>query len=194
MWPHEPHAACQASLSITNCQSLPIYIESVMPSNHLILCHPLLLRPSIFPSIRVLFKWVSSSHQVAKVLEFQLHHQSFQWTPRTDSFRMDWLDLLAVQRTLKNLLQHCSSKAPIFWCSAFFIVQLSYPYMYYSLNTLGGKKMTFFFFFCWNSNMCHNLVVVEIIYTGVIIWITNEKDSFTQVIWCNITEEEFNLH
>ena len=78
-------AACQASLSITNSQSppKPMSIESVMPSNHLILCCPLLLLPSIFPSIRV-FKWVSSSHQVAKVLEFQLQHQSFQWTPRTD--------------------------------------------------------------------------------------------------------------
>ena len=71
-----------------------------------------------------LFKWVSSSHQVAKVLEFQLQHQSFQWTPRTDSFRMDWLDLLAVQGTLKNLLQHHSSKASILRCSAFFIVTL----------------------------------------------------------------------
>ena len=77
---------------------------SVMPSNHLILCHPLLLLPSIFPS-----KWVSSSHQVAKILEFHLQHQSFQWIFRTDFLRMDWLDLLAVQRTLKSLLQHWSS-------------------------------------------------------------------------------------
>ena len=76
-----------------------------------------------------LFKWVSSSHQVAKVLKFQLQHQSFQWIFRTDSFRMDWLDLHAVQETLKSLLQHQSSKAPILWCSAFFIVQLSHPYM-----------------------------------------------------------------
>ena len=76
-----------------------------------------------------LFKWVSSSHQVAKVLEFQLQHQSFQWTPRTDHFRVDWLDLLAVQGTLKSLLQHHSSKASILLCSAFFIVQLSHPYM-----------------------------------------------------------------
>ena len=77
--------ACQASLSITNSQSLPklMSIESVMPSNHLILCHPLLL-PSVFPRIKVFFQWVSSSHQVAKVLEFQLQHQSLQWTPRTD--------------------------------------------------------------------------------------------------------------
>ena len=78
-------AARQASLSITNCWSLPkpMSIESVMPSNHLILCHPLLL-PSIFPSIRVFSKWVSSLQHVARVLEFQLQHQSFQWTPRTD--------------------------------------------------------------------------------------------------------------
>ena len=79
-------AACQASLSITNSWSSfkLMSIESVMPSNNLILCCPLLLLPSIFPSIRVFFKWVSSSHEVAKVSEFQLQHQSFQWTPRTD--------------------------------------------------------------------------------------------------------------
>ena len=76
-----------------------------------------------------LFKWLSSSHQVAKVLEFQLQHQSFQWIFRTDVFRIDWLDLLAVQGTLKNLLQHHSSKASILWHSAFFIVQLSHPYV-----------------------------------------------------------------
>ena len=76
-----------------------------------------------------LFQWVSSFHQVAKVLEFQLQHQSFQWNPGLISFRMDWLDLLAVQGTLKSLLQHHSSKASILQCSAFFIVQLSHPYM-----------------------------------------------------------------
>ena len=70
---------------------------------------------------------VSSSHQVAKVLEFQLQYQSFQWTPRQISFRMDCFDLLAVQRTLKSLLQHHSSEASILWCSAFFMVQLSHP-------------------------------------------------------------------
>ena len=75
------------------------------------------------------FQWVSSFNQVAKVLEFQLQHQSFQWTPRTDFFRMDWLDLLAVQGTLKSLLQHHSSKTSILWRSAFFIVQLSHLYM-----------------------------------------------------------------
>ena len=85
-------AAHQASLSITNSQSLPklMSIESVMPTSHLIVCHPLLLLPPISPCIS-LFQWVNSSHEVAKVLEFQLQHQSFQWTPRTISFRMDWL-------------------------------------------------------------------------------------------------------
>ena len=74
-----------------------------------------------------LFQWVSSSHLVAKVLEFQLQHQSFHKHPGLISFRMDWLDLLAIQGTLKSLLQHHSSKASILWCSAFFIVQLSHP-------------------------------------------------------------------
>ena len=86
--------------------------------------------PALNPSQHQgLFKWVSSSHQVAKVLEFQLQHQSFQWTPGLISFRMDWLDHLAVQGTLKSLLQHHSSKASILWHSAFFTVQLSHPYM-----------------------------------------------------------------
>ena len=76
-----------------------------------------------------LFQWVNSSHEVAKVLEFQLQHQSFQWLPGLISFRMDWLNLPAVQGTLKSLLQHHSSKASILWCSAFFTVQLSHPYM-----------------------------------------------------------------
>ena len=77
-----------------------------------------------------LFKWVSSSREVAKVLEFQLQHQSFQWTPRTDiAFRINWLELLALQGALKSLLQHHSSKESILWCSAFFIVQISHPYM-----------------------------------------------------------------
>ena len=76
-----------------------------------------------------LLQWVSSLHQVARVLEFQFQHQSFQWIFSTDFVRMDWLDLLAAQGPLKSLLQHHSSKASILWCSAFFIVQLSHPYM-----------------------------------------------------------------
>ena len=89
-----------------------------------------------------LFKWVSSSHQVVKVLEFQLQHQSFQWIFRTISFRMDWLDLFAVQGTL-SLLQHHSSKASILRCSAFFIVQLSHPYMTTG-KTIALARQTFF--------------------------------------------------
>ena len=124
-------AACQASLYITNTWHLfkLMSIELVMPFNNLTLCLPLLLLPSIFPSIRVFSNGQSISHQVAKVLEFQLQHQSFQITPRLISFRIDWLDLLAVQGTLKSLLQHHSSKASILWHSAFFTVQLSHPYM-----------------------------------------------------------------
>ena len=89
-----------------------------------------------------LFKWVSSSHQVAKILEFQLQHQSFQWIFRTDFFRIDWLDVCAVQGTLKSLLQHHSSKASILWCSAFFIVQLSHPYVTTG-KTIALTKWTF---------------------------------------------------
>ena len=121
-------AARQASLSFTNSQSLLklMFIESVMPSSHLILCHPCLLPPSIFPSIRVFSNDSVLCIMVAKVLEFQLQHQSFQRIFRTDFLRMDWLDLLAVQGTLKSLLQHYSSKAPILHPSAFSIVQLSH--------------------------------------------------------------------
>ena len=123
--------ACQASLSITNSQSLLklMSIESVMPPNHLILCHPLLLLPSIFPTIRVF-----SSESVLPIRWPKYGSFSFDISPSNVhsgliSFRMDWLDLLAVQGTLKNLFQHHSSKASILWCSAFFIVQLSHPYM-----------------------------------------------------------------
>ena len=123
--------AHQASLSITNSWSLLklMSIESVMPSSYLILCCPFLLLPSIFPSIRV-FSNESALHiRWPKYWSF-----SFSISPSNEywgliSFRMDWLDLLAVQGTLKSLLQHHSSKASILWCSAFFVVQLSYPYM-----------------------------------------------------------------
>ena len=124
-------AACQASLSITNSRSLLklMSIESVMPSNHLILCPPLLLLPSIFPSIRVF-----SSESALRIRWPKDWSFSFSISPSNGysgliSFRMDWLDLLEVQGTLKSLLQHHSSKASILWRSAFFIVQLSHPYM-----------------------------------------------------------------
>ena len=122
-------AACQVSLSFTVSQSLLrlMSIELVMASNHLILCCPLLLLPSIFPNIRVFYQWVSCSYQVAKVLEFQLQHQSFQWIFRTDFLWDRLVGLRAVQGALKGLLQHHSSKASILQCSAFFIfiVQLT---------------------------------------------------------------------
>ena len=124
-------AARQASLSITNSQSLrkPMSIELVMPSNHLILCHPLLRLPSIFPSIRVFSNESALLIRWPKYLSFSFNISPFNEHPGLISFRMDWLDLLSVQRTLKSLHQHHSSKASILWHSAFFIVQLSYPYM-----------------------------------------------------------------
>ena len=124
-------AACQASLSITNSWSLPklISIESVMPSHHLILCHPLLLLPSIFPSIRV-FSNESALHiRWLKYWNFSFNISPSNEHPGLISFRVDWLDLLVVQGTLNSLLQHHSTKASILWHSAFFTVQLSHPYM-----------------------------------------------------------------
>ena len=121
--------ACQASLVITNSQNLPKLMSSewaiTSKSHPLSSPSPHALNLSQHQG---LFQWVTSSHQVAKVLEFQLQHQSFQHSGLI-SFRMDWLHLLAVQGPLKSLLQHHSSKTPILWCSAFFVVQLSHPYM-----------------------------------------------------------------
>ena len=123
--------AHQASLSITNSHSLLklMSIESVMPSNHLILCHPLLLPPSIFPSIRVFSNELVLHIRWLKYWSFHFSISPSNEYSRLVSFRMDWLDLLAVQGTLKSLLQHHSSKASILWRSAFFTVQLSHPYM-----------------------------------------------------------------
>ena len=123
--------ACQAFLSITNSQNLPkpMSIESVMPPNHLILCHPLLLLLSIFPSIRVFSNESALCIRWPKYWSFSFSISPPNEHPGLTSFRMDCLDLLAVQGTLKSLLQHHSSKASIHWCSAFFIVQLSHPYM-----------------------------------------------------------------
>ena len=122
-------AACQASLSITNSWSLLklMSIVSVMPSNHLILCHPLLLPPSIFPSIKVFFKESVLCIRWPKDWSFTFSISSSNKYSALISFRMHWLDLLVVQGTLKNLLQHHSSKSSILKCSAFFILQLSHP-------------------------------------------------------------------
>ena len=121
----------QASLSITNSQSPPksTSIESVTPSNHLILCCPLFLLPSIFPSIGVFSNESALRIRWSKYWRFRFNISPSNEYPGPISFRMDWLDLLAVQGTLKSLLQHHSSKASILWHSAFFIVQLSHPYM-----------------------------------------------------------------
>ena len=123
--------ACQVSLSFSISQSLLklMSIESVMPSNRLILCRPLLLLPSIFPSIRAFY-----NESALRIRWPKYWSVSFTISPSNEysgsiSFRIDWLDLLAVHETLKSLLQHHSLKASIFWYSGFFIVQLSYPYM-----------------------------------------------------------------
>ena len=125
-------AACQASLSITNSRSLLklMSFESVMPPKNLILCHPLLLLPSIFPRIRVFSNVSVLPIRWTKYwsFNFSTSRPSNEYSGLI-SFRMDWLDLLAGQGTLKGLLQHHSSKASILWRSAFFIVQLSHPYM-----------------------------------------------------------------
>ena len=141
-------AACHASLSITNSQSLLklMSIESVMPSSHLILCRPLVL-PPIPPSIRVFSNESTLCMRWPKYWSFSFSISPSNEHPALISFRMNWLDLLAVQGTLKSLLQHHSSKASILWHSAFFIVQLSHPYMTtgktiaLTRRTLVGKVM-----------------------------------------------------
>ena len=150
-------AAHQASLSITNSQSLLklMSTESVMPSNHLILCHPLLFLPSIFPSIKVF-----SNESVLCIRWPKYWSFSFSISPSNEysgliSFRTDWLDLFAVQCMLKSLLQHHSSKASILWRSALFMVQLSHPYMTTG-KTIALTRRTFvgkFMHYC-SSNMC----------------------------------------
>ena len=142
-------AARKASLSITNAWRLLclMSIRSVMPSNHLILFHPLLL-PSVFPSIRVF-----SSKSVLHIRWPKYWSFSFNISPSNEYsglifFRMDWLDLLAIQDTLKSLLQCHSSKASILQCSAFFLVQLSHPYMTVG-NTIALTRLDLF----WQSNV-----------------------------------------
>ena len=154
-------AACQASLSITNSQSLlkPMHIELVMPSSHLILCPPTFLTPSVFPSIRVF-----SNESALPIMRPKYWSFSFNISPSNEhsgliSFRMDWLDLLAVQGTLKSFLQHHSSKASILRHSAFFIFQLSHPHMTTEKTialtrwTFVGKVMSLLF------NMLSRLVI-----------------------------------
>ena len=142
--------ACQASLSITNSRSLLklMSIEAVMPSSHLILCRPLLLLPPTPPSIRV-FSNESALHiGWPKYWSFSFNISPSNEYPELISFRMDWLDLLAVQGTLKSLFQHYSPKVSILWSSAFFIVQLSCPYMT-TRKTIALTRWTL----CWQSNV-----------------------------------------
>ena len=154
-------AARQASLSITNSRSPPksMSIELVIPSNHPILHRPLLLLPSIFPSIRVFSNEAALHIRWPKYWSLSFNISPSNEHPGLISFRMDWLDLLAVQGTLKKLLQHHSSKASILWCSVFFIVQLSHPYMStgktiaLTRQTFVGKVMSLFF------NMLSRLVI-----------------------------------
>ena len=154
-------AACQASLSITNSRSLLklMPINSVMPSSHLILYCPLLLLPPIPPSIRVFFNESTLHMRWPKYCSFRFSMSPSNEHPGLISFRMDWLDLLAVQGTLKSLLQHRSSKASIFWHSAFFTGQLSHPYMTtgktiaLTRRTFVGKVMSLLF------NMLSRLVI-----------------------------------
>ena len=155
------NAAHQASLSITNSQSLlkPISIELVMPSDHLILCRPLLLLPPIPPSIRVFSNESALRMRWPKDWNFSFSISPFNEHLGLISFRMDWLDLLAVQGTIKSLLEHHSSKASILWCSVFFVVQLSHPYMTTGKNialtrqTFAGKVKSLLF------NMLSRLVI-----------------------------------
>ena len=165
-----PHEAPQASLSITNTRSLLklMPIKSVMPSSHLTLCHPLLLLPPIPPSIRVFSNESTLRMRWPKYWSF-----SFSISPSNEhsgliSFRKDWLDLLEVQGTLKSLLQHHSSKASIFRCSAYFTVQLSHPYMTTGKTialtrwNFFGKVMSLLLYFSFSfflicSEFCHTL-------------------------------------
>ena len=137
-------SARQPSLSITNSESLPrlMSIELVMPSNHLILCHPLLLLPSMFPNIRVFSNQSALHIRWPKYWSFSFNISPSNEHPGLISFRMDRLYLLAVQGTLKSLLQHHSSKASIPLCSVCFIVQLSHPYMT-SGKTIALTRWTF---------------------------------------------------
>ena len=150
--------ACQASLSITNSWSLPkpMPIESMMPSNHLILCCPLLLLPSIPPRIRVF-----SSESALRIMWPKYWSFSFNISPSNKysgliSFRMDWLDLLAVQGTLKSLLQNHSSKASVL-CSAFFRVQLSHPYRTTEKHLLHTKYCTKLFILIHLSHLMYSI-------------------------------------
>ena len=188
-------AGCQASLSITNSQSLLklISIELMMPSNHLILCHPLLLPTSIFPSIRVFSKESVLYIRWPKYWNFSLSISTSNEYSGPISFMIDWLDLLAVQGTLKSLLQHHSSKASILWHSAFFIVQLLHLYMTtgktiaLTRQTFVGKVISLLFHmlsrfiiaFCSSSK---RVLISSLKSPSAVIWEPRKIKSFTASI------------
>ena len=153
--------AHQASLSITNSRRLTS-IESVMPFSHLILCHPLLPLPPIPPSIRVFSNESTLCRRWPKYWSFSFSIIPSKEIPGLISFRMDWLDFLAVQGTLKSLIQHHSSKASILWHSTFFIVQISHPYMTtgktipLTRRTFVGKVMSLLL------NMLHSIILIGV--------------------------------
>uniref|UniRef100_A0AC11DF93 Uncharacterized protein n=2 Tax=Ovis aries TaxID=9940 RepID=A0AC11DF93_SHEEP len=185
--PHELHVARQASLSITNSRSSLRLTssESVMPSSHLILARPLLLLPPIPPSIRVFSIESTLLMRWPKYWSFSFSIIPSEEIPGLISFRMDWLDLLAVQGTLKSLLQHHSSKASILWRSAFFTVQLSYPYMTtgktiaLTRRTLVGKVMSLLF------NILSRLVITFLLRNKrlLISWLQLQSAVFLETLF-----------
>ena len=140
---------CQASLSITNSWSLLklMSIKLKMPSNHLIVYHPLLFMPSIFPSIRVFANELAFCIRWPKYWSFSFSISPSNGYSGLISFRIDWFDLLAIQGALNSLVQHYSLKTSVLWCSAFFIVQLSHPYMTTGKNSFDQMDV------CWQSNV-----------------------------------------
>ena len=185
LWPHGLQHA-QASLSITNSWSLLklMSIKSVMPSNHLIFCRPLLFLPSIFPSIRVF----SNPESVLHIRWSKYWNFSFSISPSNEysgliSFRIDWFDFLEVQVTLKSLLQHHNLKVSILWCSPFFMVQLSYPYMTtgktiaLTRRTFVGKVMSLLFNMLSRLSMLSNVCLFNMLSCPFKYWTIWNKIS-----------------
>ena len=191
LWPHK--SARQASLSITNSRSLLklMSIELVMPSSHLILCHPLLLLPPIPPRIRVFSNESTLCMRWLKCWSFSFSVSPSNEHPGLISFRMDWLDLLAVQGTLKSVLQHHSSKASIFQCSALFTVQFSHPYLTTGKTialtrwTFVGKVMSLLF-----NMLCWILTNNQIYYKTENSWFSYQVSLSLKILnWCALLSE-----
>ena len=177
-------AACQASLSITNSQNLPklMSIELGILSNHLILCHPLLLLPSIFPGIRIF-----SNESVLHIRWPEYWSFSFSIRPSNEysgliSFRIDWFDLLAVQGILKSVLQHHISKASIFCHSAFFMVQPSHPYILVCIlfEKENDRITRLFCVLCVNSSFLKN-IGINLIYSVVSVSCVQQSESVIHI-------------